>query len=964
MIDNRKPTPRRRPNKNTFTTKSGSTIKLHRSLNERFKAHRDAKAKRRAIYLSSLPKDRWHRLLFRLHPKQLWRYWFSRDGAIMALKITGIMIVVFFIAIVGTFAYFRKDLPNIKDFSVSGANLPGSTTYYDRTGKIVLWQNYTTEKRQPVTGDNMSVYMRKATVAVEDKDFYSHGAFDIRGIVRAGLHDALSSGGGVQGGSTITQQLVKLNEGYTADRSIVNKIREVIIGVELEREYSKDDILTGYLNIAPYGPVDGGVQVSAQDYFGVDAKDLTLAQSAMLAAIPKSPNVYSPYGPAFSEASLTARMNYILDQMVKQKLITAKQAADAKKMDVIATVKEQAPSLYTNIQAPYFVQGAQEQLFNTYGSATVNRGGWKVITTLDMPLQKTAEQLVQNNRDKISKLTGGAADEEATVAENVPSGQIYALVGGVDFFKSEENYAVNVPIPPGSSFKPYDYTTLINNNNNVGAGSVIYDSQGPLPGYPCTEKGSPKTDKNANCLWDYDFRYPDAITLRYALGGSRNVPAVKAMLMAVPNDSSSGHVASINKVISTATAMMDNPSVSGSTYNCYSDEEFTTTTQCYGASAIGDGAFLHLDDHVNGLATLGRMGAAIPRTYILNVTDANNKTIYQWTQPKSTQVIKQDAAYIVNNMASDPNASYLPGSCTATTCTQLPSFGYKFQRDNGWDFAVKTGTTNNGFDGLMTSWSTQFAVVSWVGNHNRNVNLSAAHGAAMETLTEPLTRGMMEAAHSGLKPVNWVQPNDVQKLSAYVVTNHIGIGSREPSPSQELFPSWYVAPKGSSSTQTIDLVSGKLATSCTPDLAKKTQTGGGSANLFSVDIFYGTTGSITANATTDNDDVHNCSDTLPAVSVSQGACESATKCDFTAAVTQGTAALAGGAYTSAPAGTLALIVDGQTIQSIPITADSPNSYTFSAVDVTNGQKVTATVVDSVLYSATSSSVSVNDPLAH
>src|SRR6185312_2004314 len=234
---------------------------------------------------------------------------------------------------------------------------------------------------------------------------------------------------------------------------------------------------------------------------------------------------------------------------------------------------------------------------------------------------------------------------------------------------------------------------------------------------------------------------PGPITLRYALGGSRNIPAVKAMYEAVPNDKTSSKSTSVNKVIDTASAMMDNPYLASkhqNTYNCYQQgidiNNATTndTTQCYGASAIGDGAFLHLDDHVNGLSTLARLGKAIPRTYILKVTDASQKTLYQWTQPVGKQVVKADSAYIVDNMASDPNASYLPASCSATTCSTLAGGGYKFQHDNGWDFAVKTGTTNNGFDGLMTSWSSKYAVVSWVGTHNRNIDL----GTTMEYLTE------------------------------------------------------------------------------------------------------------------------------------------------------------------------------------------------------------------------------------
>jgi len=436
--------------------------------------------------------------------------------------------------------------------------------------------------------------------------------------------------------------------------------------------------------------------------------------------------------------------------------------------------------------------------------------------------------------------------------------------------------------------------------------------------------------------------------------------------MAVPNDTSNGHVTSINKVISTATAMMANPSIKGSAYNCYADEKFTITTQCYGASAIGDGAFLHLDDHVNGLATLARQGAAIPRTYILSILDANDKAIYNWTQPKPTQVVKQDAAYIVDSMASDPNASYLPGSCSATTCTPLSRGGYKFHRDNGWEFAIKTGTTNNGFDGLMTSWSTQFAVVSWVGGHTRNVDISLGGRVAMETLTEPLTRGLMEAAHQGVKVQNWQQPSDIQTLPAYNSFGHINHGDIEPGPAKDVFPSWYVAPKGSTTTsQTIDLVSGKLATSCTPNLAKKSQDGNAGANQFAVDIFFGTTSSVNAN-TNGSDDVHKCDDQTPVITLTQGACEDALKCDFTVAVTQGTNGLSGGNYTSTPAGTISLLSGGQTLQttSIPATSSSSYNFIFSSVPVTNGQSVSAMVVDSVLYDSTSTPVTVSNPHSH
>ncbi|MBI3624093.1 penicillin-binding protein [Candidatus Saccharibacteria bacterium] len=838
-----------RRSKNTYLTKSGQTIKINRSLKERLLATRDGKTARKAVRMIGLPKSRLKRLFFKLQPKRLYHYWFSRDGGIMALKITGIGIIAGFVLLVGLFAYFRKDLPNITD--ISGNNIGGSVLYYDRTGQTLLWEDVDGVKRIPVKDKDISIFIKQATVAVEDKDFFRHGGFDVRGIIRAGIND-LTKHGSRQGGSTITQQLVRLTQTEVGHQQTINrKIKELVLAVELERSYNKQEILTGYLNTAPYGGIEYGVEAAANNYFNKSAKDLTLDEAAMLAAIPKSPSLYSKYSDDFNKGALIGRQHYILDLMVEQKMITKDQAEAAKKIDTAAKIKVR-PTHYAGIKAPYFVLAAKSELENQFGSATIRRGGWKVITTLDMSLQQTAEDLIAKN---LSNTLVHRADEEALVAEDVQTGQIVSLVGGTDFNNPDHgkiNYAHNAFIPPGSSFKPYDYTTFIE-NNNAGAGSVLYDSVGPLPGYPCTDKGAPPPRGGGNCLQDYDFLQPGPLSLRYALGGSRNIPAVKTMLSAVPNDKSYGHVDSINKVISTASAMMDNPN-NPKTYKCYTpgvdinNATASDEAQCYGASAIGDGAFLHLDDHLNGLATLARLGAAIPRTYILKIVDAGGKTVTQWVPPKSTQVIRQDTAYIVDDMASDPNASY------------LPSGYYKFHRQkNGWHFAIKTGTTNNGFDGLMTSWSTKYAVVTWVGNHTRNVPLNTF----MEILTAPLAKGWMEAAHANLKPVDWVKPSGVKSLPAFVVRNHIHNGDIEPSPSPDLFPAWFQQKSINNSNQTIDIISNKLATNCTPDLAKK-QVTSGSANSFSVDIFVG--GGSNAD-TTISDDVHHCDDSPPHISI-------------------------------------------------------------------------------------------------
>jgi membrane peptidoglycan carboxypeptidase len=957
---------RGRRSRNAVTTRSGNSLKLNRSLSDRVKAARAARAAERATYLSTLPKGRLKRTAYRMQPKHLAEFWFSREGGIMALKIIGVAIVVGFFLTIGLFAYFRKDLPKIKD--ISGDNLGGSITYYDRTGQTVLWQDYGAVKRVPVESNQISPYMKEATVAIEDKDFYKHGAFDARGLIRAATHDAFGGGGSVQGGSTITQQLVKLNENWTTNRTITRKVKELILAVELEREYSKDDILTGYLNIAPYGGVEYGCEAAANDYFHKDCNDLTLPEATMLAAIPQSPTLYSPYGStqynpdaggSFSQQALIGRQTYILDQMVKQGYISQAQDNAAKQVNVLAEVQP-LQNKYANIKAPYFVQAAKQELEQTYGAATVNRGGWKVITTADMTAQNQAEQLVASNVKNAAARSDGKVDTQAMVAEDVPTGQVVALVGGNDFNNPDYgnlNFAATEQVSPGSTFKPYDYTTLINNNNNVGAGSVLYDSQGAIPGYPCTDKGQPPPQGTGNCLEDYDFLYPGPITLRYALGGSRNVPAVKAMLSAVPNDNSNGKTKSINKVISTASAMMDNTydqSKHLSTYNCYQGGKII---QCGGASAIGDGTLL-LDDQVNGLATLARMGKAIPRTFILKITDASNKTVYQWKQPAGSQVVKQDSAYILNNMASDPNASYLPGSCSATTCTKLSQGGYKFQRDNGWDFAVKTGTNNDGFEGLMASWSTKYAVISWVGNHTRNVDLNST---TMEYLTEPLTRGMMEDLHANIKPQNWTQPTDIKTAPAFIVRNHIHYGDIEPSPANDLYPSWYVG--GGANTKatsaTIDKVSGKLATSCTPAAAKEYASNGNVAS-WNIDIYMGGTPNIgsgssstsTSTSASASDDVHNCNDSPPTVTLTTpSSCD--TSCTITATVTQGTHPLTDAQYAQYP-GTVTFTLGGKTIYSAHVST-SPSTISFPYTPTSSGGgTLTVTVTDSVLYSSSQS----------
>jgi penicillin-binding protein 1A len=916
-----------------ITTKSGKVLKVNRSLGERYAALRQDKALRKVNRLRGLPKSRFKRVAWRLQPKRLAEYWFSRDGGIMALKIVGIFIVAMFILTLGVFAYFRKDLKSITD--VSGSNLGGSISYYDRTGQTLLWQDYNAVKRVPVSSDNLSPYLKDATVAIEDKDFYKHRGFDVRGIIRSAYVDVLHRGS-TQGGSTITQQLVKLTRDFNQNRNIAIKMKELILAVELERNYSKDQILTSYLNVVPYGSVDYGAQTAAQDYFHTSAKNLTLAQSAFLAAIPKAPAYYSMYSPDFDKKLFLGRYNYVLDQMASQGKITKAQADAAKKTDILAQVQPQQ-NRYAGIQAPYFVLAARDELNRRFASQSGKVGGWKVITTLDTNMQKKSEERVAANLPNVKRYGG---DEEATVTEDVQTGQMMALVGGVDFFDTDHggiNYA-QWPISPGSSVKPYDYSALID-NTNAGAGSVLYDVVAPLPGYPCTNKALPP---KGNCLFDFDRKSPGPMTIRYALGGSRNIPAVKATLSVVPGDTQ----ASINKVDALANAMMDG----NVGYHCYKDGVDVTTaskadqTQCFPSSGIGDGAYLHLDQHLNGLSTLGRMGQAIPATYILKIYNSTStKPFYQWKQPKATQVVKSQTAYIINNMLSDPTATYLGGS-------------NKFQHYKGWDIAVKTGTTNDNYDGLMMAWSTKYAVGTWVGYHTRTKSITTS----MENLTEPVTRPIIEAALDSLhtSPVNWQPPAGIQTLTTF--KSQIAYSTQGPTPTTDIFPSWYKVKNSNGQSVTIDKVSGKVATACTPPLAKQTLSGNSAPNTYSIDQFYppGHTASSSSSVNTGaTDDVHHCpDDQMPSVHINASDC--GPTCEISATAFAGTHPLSDSNYPQFP-GTITIAVNGSTIctvtnisEGVPIT---PCNYSPTS---SGPGTITATVSDSVLYQG-SDSVTVN-----
>ncbi len=911
-MNNTKPggTPRRRLKTNQHVTKSGKVIKVNRSLTDHIKAKKESRARARAAYLSTMPQGRLRRMLFRMHPKRVARYWFSRQGLKMALTIGGVGVLTILIGLAGVFAYYRKDLPKIKD--VEGDKLKGSNQYFAKDGTTFLYEDFDTIKRVPVTSDKINDYMKQATIAIEDREFYEHNGFNLKGISRAAINNSL--GKSTQGGSTITQQLVKVTQEYTNDRSVQRKIKELILAIELERSYSKEDILVGYLNAAPYGGIEVGVEAAAENYFGKTSNEITLDEAAMLVSIPKSPTYYSPYSKSnFDKEALIGRQHYVLDSMVELGYIKPEERDAAKKIDTVAKVKPR-PSKYENIKAPYFVIEAIEQLKETLTDKTVQRGGYKITTTLDPKLQQIAEEEMAKGIKQVRKQGGNKA---AFVAEDVKTGQIVAMVGGDDFNNKDEAGEVNFatrPLPPGSSIKPYDYVTLIENSDKFGAGSVLYDTKGPVPGYPCTNQALP--EKGGNCIHDFSRTFTGPISLRYALGGSLNVPAVKATA-----------ITGITKIQETVVKLG-----AKNGYKCYQDGarigDKEKESECGNAAGIGDGAYIKLDEHVHSFGSLSRNGRALKQTYILKVQDSKQRILEEWKEDPGIQAVRPDAAYIVSDMLSDPKASF---------------FATKPHLYKGHKFAVKTGTTNDAKDGWMMGYSTQYAAGVWVGDSKNSPRCGAdiKFCGLTDAMTLPIWGGFMRRVHDDLKPIEREKPTGIQTLPAFVYTKRI-YGQVSPSPSTDLYPSWYKGNKKADNKKvTIDRVSDKLATDCTPARAKK-EIINSNSNTFSGDPFIA--GGAAAN-TEEKDDVHKCEDSKPRISLNisdKGAGEYL----LTATVSQGTHPLSSSKFS----GTVNFVLGGQILQSFQVNGDGPVSYTYKVT--TSGEKIImAEVVDSVLYDA-------------
>lgn len=747
--------------------KKASALKVYSNLSRKRKTKKDTKARERAEYLASLPKHPVKRFFYHLHPKRVIKYWFSKRGLFMALKLTGVVILFTALLIGAVFAYYRKDLDAIRPGKIAERVQSTVTKYYDRNG-VLLWEdkgegNY----RLTAKSEDISDYMKQATIAIEDKDFYKHGGISISGITRSLFNNA--SGGYTQGGSTLTQQLVK--QVFLADEAhkrgldgVPRKIKEIILSIEVERMYTKDQILNLYLNESPYGGPRNGVESAAQTYFGKTAKNLDLAESALIASIPNYPYLYNPYNLEGNKALIT-RQHQVLDNMVEMNYIKKADADAAKQVAILDKVRPEAAQ-FKNAKAPHFVLMVRSQLERELGKATVGRGGLTVKTSLDYRIQKKLEESMNRMFDSPIPAQAGFVNGAATV-EDVQTGQIVALLGSRDFNHAGfgQDNAATAYIQPGSTIKPLVFAGLFANHGseaqNFGSGSILADDRGADALYGSTLK-------------NWDSRYMGSINLRRSLALSRNIPAVKAMY--------------INGVQPTLNLIRD----MGDKSYCTEGVE----AQAGLASAIG-GCGARQVEHVNAIATLARMGTYKPYSTVLEVKNSQGDTLVKF-KDESKQVVDPQAAYIVSDILADDNA-------------RAGLYGRNFYGlvVPGVKTAVKTGTSDLGGypkDIWNVSYSPALAMAVWLGNPDTRVLKNGNSSIPAQIVGDVMAYAHKEvyAKDGRWKSGDWFkQPEGIQRING------------------ELYPSYYNKNQAQTKTKMdFDRVSRKRANSCTPDAAK------------------------------------------------------------------------------------------------------------------------------------------------
>lgn len=580
--------------------------------------------------------------------------------------------------ILGGLFFFWVGNMRIPDFnSFEERKVQSSTKIYDRTGKILLYDVHENIKRTVIPGNEMGINIKNATIAIEDSEFYQHHGIRPVAILRAMVMSAIAplTGGNYQGGSTITQQVIK-NAILTSDRSVSRKLKEWILAIKLERVMGKDDILALYLNEAPYGGNIYGIAEGSRTFFGKDPKDLSLAEAAYLAALPQAPTHYSPYGNY--KKDLDERMRIVLKRMHDIGFIS-----DDEYKKALAEKVSFLPNERSGTKAMHFVLFVRDYLEQKYGRDALESGGLKVITTLDYDLQTKAEEIVKRNA--LINAKNFDATNAGMVAIDPKTGQILVMVGSRDYFDKEIEGNFNIALAhrqPGSSFKPFVYATAF--EKGYTADTVLFDLPTEFQ-TTCTPEGKPFPGTNPDDCYmpgNFDGKYLGPLSIRSALAQSRNIPAIKALYLAGIQDS-----------INTAKAMgiksLSNP-----------DQ--------YGLTLVLGGGEVSLLDMTSAYSVFANGGTRNPYQSVLSVQDSQGN-IMEELQGRPNEAIPKDIALQVSDILSDNKA-------------RAPEFGeHSALYVEGYgDVASKTGTTNDYHDAWILGYTPSLAVGAWAGNNDNS----------------------------------------------------------------------------------------------------------------------------------------------------------------------------------------------------------------------------------------------------
>lgn len=639
------------------------------------------------------------------------RMWYSASGRGQLLKMISrgvfLAVIVLFLATTVVFALFSIDLPDPNKV-IRREGL--STVIYDRQGKT-LYDLYSKENRIPLELSAIPKYLQQATIAIEDKDFYKHQGVSLTGIIRSLVNIITLQG--LQGGSTLTQQLVK-NVLLSPERTVFRKIREVILANQIESRFTKDQILQMYLNEAPYGGAAYGVESAAKSYFGKSAKDLTLLESAILASFPQAPSRYSPRGA--NPKAYIDRTKQVLRRLREDGYITAQQEQDVAKE--LGNVK--FASSPVTINAPHFVFFVRELLVKQFGEQMVESGGLRVTTTLDIDLQKKVEVIVNQEVEKIKtlKVSNGAA-----VVLNPKTGEVLSLVGSYDFF--DEDYgSYNVATAlrqPGSAGKPFIYATAF--TKGYTSATLLSDVKTDYP------TGDPDVKKKEYTPENYDDKYRGPIELRFALGNSINTVAVK---------------------LTAATGLKD-IMTAGFQAGISTWEPTTENIRDVGLSLALGGREVKLLEMTAAYATFANEGVKVDPVSLLKVTDPKGKTLYEYKKVTGKRVFSPQVSFLIADILSDNNAR--KDVFGQVSLLEIP----------GHNVAVKTGTTDKKRDNWTFGFDAGNTTVGvWVGNNDNSVMAPAITSGV--TGAAPIWNKIMKAALEDLPTANFSRPEGVVSL--------------------------------------------------------------------------------------------------------------------------------------------------------------------------------------------------------